>query len=210
MQYSIITLICFIITTSFAADVSLDLKAMDATLEKIAIHAQNFPPRFSDAAEREQTEKDLKAAITVLDAAVAQFHDNSELLFRDGYANAMGQHLDIPGCDQQFIKAFDQFLKLKPNDRHGNFLYGGFLAGTATHQKDSIPYLNKAIELGESDAHYTLAFVYLCQENKAQAIDHLKAYAKANPAEAVTINAKIAHIEEAKIRIKREAPPSSN
>src|SRR5213075_1610073 len=91
---------------------------MDERLEKIAAHAQNFPPSFSSGAERKQTETDLKAVIKVLDAAVAQYHDNPELLFRDGYANAMGQHLDIPGCNEQFIKAFEQFLKLKPEPSH--------------------------------------------------------------------------------------------
>ena len=209
MRYLTIILICGLVAAGVSAEVSLDLKAMDATLEKIAAHAQNFPPNFASAAERQQTEHDLKAAIKVLDAGVAQYPNNPELLFRDGYANAMGQHLDIPGCDQQFIKAFEQFLTLKPNDKKGNFLYGGFLAGTATRRKDSIPYLNKAIELGETDAHYTLAFVYLSQQNKEQAIDHLKAYAKANPDEAAGINAKIAQIKEANIKIKREPPPSS-
>ena len=205
----LITLICLLATSGSSAEVTLDLKAMDATLEKIAAHAQNFPPTFSSAPERKQTEKDLKAAIKVLDAAVVQFHDNPELLFRDGYANAMGQHLDIPGCDQQFIKAFEQFLKLKPNDKKGNFFYGGFLAATATRQKDSIPYLNKSIELGVTDAHYTLSFVYLSQKNKEQALFHLKEYAKANPDEAAGINAKIAEIKEANIHIIHKAPPSS-
>ncbi len=208
MRYLKITLICGLVTTSFAAEVSLDLNAMDATLEKIAVHAKNFPPSFSSTTEREQTEKDLKAAIKVLDAAVIQFPDNPELLFRDGYANAMGQHLDIPGCDQQFIKSFEQFLKLKPNDKKGNFFYGGFLASTATRQKDSIAYLNKAIELGETDAHYTLAFVYLSQQNKEQAIEHLKAYAQANPDKSAGINATIAQIKKANIEIKRGPPPS--
>src|SRR3954471_8284292 len=166
MRNLILTLICGFLTTSRAAEVTLDLRAMDERLEKIAAHAQNFPPSFSTVAERKQTEVELKAVIKVLDAAVAQYHDNPELLFRDGYANAMGQHLDIPGCDEQFTKSFEQFLKLKPNDKRGNFLYGGFLASTAAHQKVSILYLKKAIELGETDAHYTLAFVYLSQQNK--------------------------------------------
>jgi tetratricopeptide (TPR) repeat protein len=207
MRTLIITLTSVLLTTAFSAEVSLDLKAMDATLERIAVHAKNFPPKFSNDAERRQTEKDLKAAIKVLDAAVAQYPDNAELWFQDGYANAMGQHLDIPGCDQQFMKAFERFLKLKPNDRSGNFLYGGFLAGTAALQKESIPYLNKAIELGEMDAHYTLAFVYVCQKNKEQAISHLRAYAKAYPDEAAAVNAKIEGLKEANIRIEhRELP----
>ena len=206
MRYLTITLVCFLVVTGFSAEVSLDLKVMDATLERIAAHAQSFPPTFSNAAERKQTEQDLKAAIKVLDAAVAQYPNSPELLFRDGYANAMGQHLDIPGCDRQFIKSFEQFLKLKPNDKKGNFLYGGFLAGTATREKDCIPYLSKAIELGEPDAHYALAFFYLTQQNKEQAIHHLTEYAKAYPDEAAGINAKIAAIKEANIKVKHEAP----
>ena len=200
-------MLLLLLSFATACTPSIDLKKMDATLAKIAVHAQNFPPTFSSATEREQVEKDLKAAIKVLDVAVAQHPDDPELLFRDGFANAMGQHLDYPGCDQKFINAFERFLKLKPNDRNGNFLYGGFLAGTATRRDDSIPYLNKAIALGEPDAHYTLAFVYLTQQNKEKAIEHFKEYAKAYPNEAAAIDAKIASFKDAKFNIINKAPP---
>jgi tetratricopeptide (TPR) repeat protein len=210
MRYLIFTLVCGLLTSGSAATVSLDLKVMDSTLAKIAVHAQNFPPHFSGAAEREQTMKDLFAALKILDAAVVEYPGNPELLFRDGFANAMGQHLDVPGCDQKFIAAFEEFLKLKPNDRKGNFLYGGFLASTATHQAQSIKYLVKAVELGETDAHYTLAFVYLSQMDKAKAISHLRQYAKANPGEANGIEAKIAQIEEAKIHLTKKPPVSDS
>lgn len=204
-----LTLLCACVATAFSADVSLDLGEMDVILEKVAPHAMGYPPTFANAAERAQTETDLKAAIKVLDAAVAQYPHTPELLFRDGFANALGHHLDIPGCDQQFIKSFEEFLKLKPNDKRGNFLYGGFLAGTATRQKDCVPYLNKAIELGEPDAHYTLGFFYLAQQDKEKAIYHLTEYAKAYPDQAAQINAKIAAIKEANFKVKHE-PPASN
>jgi len=204
-------LVCFagaLLTTNFAAEVSLSLREMDATLERIAAHTRDYPPRFSNNTEREQIEKDLRAAIKVLDAAVLEYPDQPELWFRDGYANALGHNLDFAGCDQKFIKAFEQFLKLKPDDRKGNFLYGGFLAGTATRQKDSIPYLEKAIQLGEPGAHYTLAFVYIVQRNKEEAIKHLKAYAEAFPEEAASINAKIENLKQANIVLKHETLPA--
>jgi hypothetical protein len=81
---------------------------------------------------------------------------------------------------------------------------------SATRQKGSMPYLNKAIDLGETDAHYTLAIVYLSRGTKEEAIDNLKAYAKASPNEAEGINRKIAKIKEANIKMKHEAPLSSN
>jgi tetratricopeptide (TPR) repeat protein len=191
-----------------AAEVDLSLNSMDATLSKVAAHAQSYPPNFSSASERQQIERVLKSAIVVLDAAVVQYPAEADLWFRDGYANAMGHNLDFPGCDRQFVKAFKRFLALRPNDKKGNFYFGAFLAGTAGGQKDCVPYLKKAIDLGVTDAHYALAFYYLSQKDKQNALYHLRQYAKANPNEK-GIDAKIKEVECADIKVHHHAPPLS-
>jgi tetratricopeptide (TPR) repeat protein len=206
MRY--LTIVLFLSTTVFAStnQVEFSLRSINAVLDRIAPHAQNFPPQFSSVAERTQIEADLREAITTLDAAVAQYPDDPELLFRDGCANAMGHNLDFEGCAQAYFKAFDRLLELKPEDKKANFYYGAFLSGTAARQKDSIRYLEKAIALGESDAHYTLAFVYICQNDKPKGLLHLKEYAKLHP-EDKSIQPKIEKIERSTIQISHEPPP---
>lgn len=58
-------------------------------------------------------------------------------------------------------------------------------------------------------AHYTLAFFYITQQDKEHAIHHLKEYAKAYPDEAAAINARIAELKDADIKIRREVLPLS-
>lgn len=208
MKKIALALVVISIGAVFGAQVDLSLNSMDATLSKIAVHAQSYPPTFASSAERRQTELDLKGAIAILDAAVVQFPTEPDLWFRDGYANLMGHNLDFPGCDKQCIKAFKRLLELRPNDPKGNFYFGGFLASTATRQKECVPYLKKAIDLGVTDAHYALAFYYLTQKDKQNALYHLKQYAKANPDEK-GIKAKIKNVEDADISIHHTKPPST-
>jgi tetratricopeptide (TPR) repeat protein len=197
---------CFAVCAS-AKEVSLNLRSIDAALSKIVPHAQDFPPQFSSVSERKQIEAKLRDLLVTLDAAIAQYPDDTELLFRDGCANAMGHNLDFDGCAEKYFRAFDRLLVLKPDDAKANFYYGAFLAGTAARQKDSISFLEKAVALGVSDAHYTLAFVYLSQADKPQALSHLRDYAKLHPDDP-TIQQKIGEIEHAKIEIRHDAPPA--
>ncbi|QYM78721.1 hypothetical protein K0B96_15675 [Horticoccus luteus] len=207
MRSIFLTVVLIAVTGLSAKEVSLSLKSIDSTLSVIAPHAQDFPPSFSSVAERRQIEAQLRELLVMLDAAVAQYPDNPELLFRDGFANAMGHNLDFEGCAQKYFKAFDRLLELKPNDSRANFYYGAFLSATAARQKDSIAYLEKALALGVTDAHYTLAFVYLSQGDKAKALSHLREYAKLHPDEPAIVQ-KISEIENARIEIRHEPPPN--
>src|SRR5580704_16040367 len=101
MRNIICSLILGVAGVVTAAEVDLSLNSMDATLSKVAVHAQRYPPTFSSASERQEIERILKGAIVILDAAVVQYPAEPDLWFRDGYANAMGHNLDFPGCDRQ-------------------------------------------------------------------------------------------------------------
>jgi len=202
----IIFVACLAVPAS-AKEVEFTLQSIDDTLARIAPHARGFPPTFASVDERKQIEADLRRLLVLLDAAVVQLPNETDLLFRAGFANAMGHNLDFSGCAEKSIAAYEKFLKLKPDDKIGNYYYGGFLAGTATRRQDSIKYLEKALSLGVTDAHYTLAFVYLGQADKQKALLHLKKYAEANPKE-TWIKEKIAQVEKAEIRIHNEPPPN--
>jgi hypothetical protein len=50
------------------------------------------------------------------------------LLFRDGFANAMGHNLDFRGCADRAIRSYERLIELQPENRIAHFYLGGFLA----------------------------------------------------------------------------------
>lgn len=162
------------------AEPAPSLSSIDATLARIAPHARNYPPRFSSPTERQSIEEDLRKVIARLDAFVADHPDDPDFLLRDGFANAMGHNLDFENCAQRSAKTFEHLLMLRPDDKMANLHYGAFLGGVGK-AKESIRYLGKAVELGATEANYSLAIAYLMLEDKEQAAQHLKIYVSLNP-----------------------------
>jgi len=163
-----------------AADVPVRLSDLNATLNEIAPHARSYPPKFSSPEERVQTEARLKAFLAQLDKISDRYPDDEDILFIKAAANAMGHNLGYPGCADKAMAAFDRLLAIDPNNRRALYEYGGFLSGTTLMDK-AIPYLDRAIQLGEGRAHYTLAFVYLKKRDLQRALPEFEAYLKADP-----------------------------
>ena len=163
-----------------AADVPVRLSDLNATLNEIAPHARSYPPKFSSPEERVQTEEHLKALLAQLDKISDRYPDDEDILFIKGAANAMGHNLDYPGCADKAMAAFDRLLAIDQNNRRALYEYGGFLSGTTLMDK-AIPYLDRAIQLGEERAHYTLAFVYVKKGDLQRALPEFEAYLKADP-----------------------------
>ena len=107
--------------------------------------------------------------------------ENQDILWRLGFAYSMGHNLDISGSADKCNKCFEKLLALNPEHPRGNFFYGAFLAGTATRQKDSIVYLEKAAGMGFDDAIYMLGFVYLGLGNKEKALEYFQKYLNKHP-----------------------------
>jgi len=160
---------------------SAELDSLDATLARVAEHARDYPPKFAPGTERKQIETELQKTIAALAAALGQYPDDPQLLFRDGFANAMGHNLDFPGAAKRCMESYERLLDLQPDNGKACFYYGGFLASTAAHQKKSISYLERAIALGVTDAHYTLGFALLTQADKKGALEHFREYSRLHP-----------------------------
>jgi predicted Zn-dependent protease len=122
----------------------------------------------------------LRRVLAQLDALVGGHPDDPEFLLRDGFANAMGHNLDFKSCAQRSAKIFEHLLMLRPDDKMANLHYGAFLGGVG-RAKESIKYLGKAVELGASEANYSLAITYVMLEDKKQAILHLNTYVSLYP-----------------------------
>jgi tetratricopeptide (TPR) repeat protein len=208
IRLPIIALLVALSTLALSAgETVFSLQSIDASLAKIAEHAQTVPPQFSSDEERTQTEADLRALLKTLDAAVVKYSDDPEIIFRDGFANALGNNLGFEGCAAKYFKAFDQLLARNPNDKRAYYYYGVFLSATPARQKDGIKYLEKAVTLGVADAHYTLAFLYLGQGNKPQALAHLREYARQHPQD-INLQLQISAIEQAKLPLPNQKPPA--
>jgi tetratricopeptide (TPR) repeat protein len=174
----------------------------DAVLDRVAAHAKYYPPTFADAAERAKIEGELKALLAKLAKALKKRPDEPALLFRDGFANAMGHNLDFRGCADRAIKSYQRLLELQPENGAAHFYYGGFLASTAAHQKTSIVHLRKALELGVTDAHYTLGFALLSQGDKDGALEQFREYSRLNPSDGKAKEL-IEHINKGEVRIMK-------
>ena len=187
-------------TAGAAPEAVSEWTEIDAVLDRVAAHAKHYPPTFADAAERAKIEGELKALLAQLAAALATRPDEPALLFRDGFANAMGHNLDLPGCPDRAMKSYLRWLELQPENGNAHFYFGGFLASTAAHQKASIGHLRKALELGVTDAHYTLGFALLSQGDKDGALEQFRAYSRLNPSDGKAKEL-IEHINKGEVRI---------
>jgi len=80
-------------------------------------------------------------------------------------------------------------------------MYGTFLAGVGK-PKDALPYLEKALSVGVSDAAYALGMTHLSLGNKESALENLEAYRQRNPND-MNVAKLIDAIRNGKVEIKR-------
>jgi tetratricopeptide (TPR) repeat protein len=185
-----------------------ELDSFNATLTKVAVHARDYPPTFASGTERKQIEAALRKTIASLATALGQHPDDPQLLFCDGFANSMGHNLDFPGCAKRCVASYERLLELQPENGKACFYYGGFLASSGADQKKSVSYLEKAIALGVTDAHYTLGFALMAQGDKKDALDHLREYSRLNPTDK-KVQTLIEQVETAELKVIKtgEKPP---
>ena len=189
-------------TSALRPENAAEFASIDASLSRVAQHAKSYPPQFASDLERKQIEAELAKTLESIEAALTRHPDDPGLLFRNGFANAMGHNLDFHGCPERCMKSYQTLLTLQPDNANGNFYYGGFLASTAAHQKESIRYLEKALALGVTDAHYTLGFALLSQGDKKGALEHFGEYSRLNPTDD-QVKKLIDHINKSEVKIQR-------
>lgn len=101
-------------------------------------------------------------------------------LQRAAMLGSIGHNLDIPGMAQKADAIFQKWLSMRPDDLTGNQMYGAFLGG-AGKALEAIPYLEKAVSLGDSRATYSLGIAYLQLGDKEKATKSLKTYLDKHP-----------------------------
>lgn len=158
----------------------LDGRYLDLMMGDLALHAKNYPPQFDTPQDQERASRDAKMLSGMLDILVDAPNPNPEILWRAGFLNSIGHNLDIPGSGEKASAIFQRLLAAEPGHPRGNYLYGTFLA-SAGKPKDALPYLEKALAAGVTNAGYTLGMTYLSLGDKARALEHLEAHRQRFP-----------------------------
>ena len=159
----------------------VDVKLIDQVVSDLAAHAKDYPPKFRTEEEKSRAVKDSTVLVELFDILAVDKDAHSVLLRKAAFVDSIGHNLDIPGAAEKAVHNYERVLKLEPDHAQANLSYGIFLAGTGTRQKDSLKYLNKALELGLDGANYTLGLVHLSLAENDKAIEYLEAYAKTHP-----------------------------
>jgi len=193
-------------TKTTAAEFSLTRTSQ--FLEELAPHALRYPTSFESNLQSSKYSKTLEEILREMDSALPNFQNDPEFLFQYATANSMGHNMDIAGCAEKSIAGYLHLLALKPDDKRANYYFGSFLSATTLYEK-SPPYLRRAIELGEQDAHYTLGFVYIKEGKLDEALPEFKAYLEVNP-ENQTAKKMVKDIENKTLNIKVRPFPLRN
>lgn len=163
----------------------LDIAYFDQILKDLSAHANSYPPRFDTPQDKQRATQDAKALSVILDTLINTPTPNPEFLIRAGHVNSIGHNLDIPGAAEKANTIFLQLLDVVPSDPHGNYMYGTFLAGAGQH-KEALPYLEKALAVGVTDAEYSIGMTYLFLGDTEQALINLENYKQNTPNNANT------------------------
>jgi tetratricopeptide (TPR) repeat protein len=178
----------------------LDMGVLDEIISDLSYHAKNYPPKFDSENDKNRASKDVKTLSRMLDILVKSPKANPNLLRRSGLLNSIGHNLNIRGAAQKADRDYRNLLAQKPNDAAGNYMYGVFLAG-ANQAAKALPYLQKAIALGYTDAYFSLGMVYLMQKDTEQALNNFEIYKKSKPNDK-SVNNLIEAIKSGEIQFK--------
>jgi len=75
---------------SYSEEVILTLRGLDQSISEIDVHAKQYPPKFDSPLQRTELERKLRDLISILAKATKAYPNDTELLFRQAYANSMG------------------------------------------------------------------------------------------------------------------------
>ena len=173
-----------IVTVSKSADGkevnTLNPRYLDLILSDLASHVTTLPPVFDSVADQDRATDDVNSLITLLDRPASIKGTDPNILLRAAFVNSMGNTLAIPGTFKKADKYFKLLLAAIPNHPQGNYLYGKLLAGSEK-PLEALPYLEKALATGLTDAEYGIGMVYLASGDTKNALARLTHYKTTTP-----------------------------
>jgi len=177
-----------------------DGKYFDLIFNDLSGRALFYPVEFEDYEGQRRAAKDVANLSKMLDPLLEQHPDDQSLLLRAAKLANVGYNLDVSGMSKKTRTFYKRLLKLEPENREVNYLYGVYLAG-AGKQKKSHPYLIKALELGEVNAAYSLGLSFVSIGEDAKGLKYLRQYRNAKPNDS-RVDALIAAVEKQSPKLK--------
>jgi len=104
---------------------------------------------------------------------------------------------------------YQRALELDPDSVRANYLYGMLLISTERYHFDSLPYLQKALALGERDAQFSIAMLYYQKGDRASAIREMEGYAKARAKEPQIWDV-VKQMKEGTLEFSKQRPPGGS
>lgn len=142
----------------------------------------NWPPKFKDQSDRSMVEETMRQVFKEVQSQSLSPTESQATLANVGYLYVMGHNLDLDrsygGRARQLLL---QALSLNPNDRKTNYRLGMFLISTKAFHSEALPYLQKAHELGESQALFSIGLFLIRKGEKEKGLAALRAYAEQHP-----------------------------
>jgi len=178
----------------------VDEAYLDRMLNDLALHAKNYPPRFDTPQDRQRAIRDVRILSGMFDILISGPAANTGLLARAGLLNSIGYNLNIAGSAEKTTAIFQRLLAAAPSDPQGNYRYGMFLA-EAGKPKEALPFLEKALAAGVTNAAYTLGMTYLALGDKQNALNNLEIYSQHRPSDGNAARI-IDAIRNGKVKIK--------
>ena len=187
----------------------LDVSLLDDFIEDVSPNARHYPPNFPNRSQRHYTREKIKVMSEWIEPYASASDASYDVLLRAAKLNGMGRNLDL-GSDfavraSQYV---DRAIKAKPDSGEANFLYGMMLAEGGGF-KEGQKYLDKAVELGYTEAEQSLAQSDLLSDRRNEALDRLRRLEQQVPDNNI-IRQQIKLIEDGKFYIWDLPAPNIN
>lgn len=160
---------------------SLNVTVIDYFLGVIAGHADAYPTQFDNDDQRADVTDKLRRLASVLSELDTGDSVDVNILRREAYAYDLAYKLGFAASGPQAMALYQKLIARTPDDPLANFQYGSFLAANDTLRPKSIPYLQKAVDLGEKKANYTLGITYLAMGQDQKGLVCLQQYSSDFP-----------------------------
>jgi len=160
---------------------SIDIKVIDYFINAISPYARSYPPKIKNEQDKKEITDKLVKLSNMLETLLANQPKNIVLLTKAAFVHTMAHNVDIKGSFNKAKHNYEVALSIDTNSAKINYMYGMFLVNTKKYHYHSIPYLEKALDLGVDDARYTLGLLYYHQGNEIKGLEFLHTYAKDNP-----------------------------
>lgn len=158
---------------------TINLQYLQDRIEELSKNAGTYPTQFDTDEDKIAATQEVQALLEIA-KTMTEASDEPSTLYLSMQIARIGHNLDIKGAAEQAISYADRFIEKTPDDSTGYFFMGAFLS-EAGKVKEGRPYLDKALELGNEAARWSIAMSYLFEGKTEEALNELKLYQKSYP-----------------------------